>query len=178
VYDGLEQWPEVIDFVRDAQAELKSGTDRGVVLVCAAIIDDLLGRLILSFLVEDRISSELMDPRRDTPLSSFSSRINAAFALGLITREERRDLHTVREIRNDFAHKLGPSFQSNALKDKCDTLRSRITFRNPGSRPPREVFTMATINFVANFAVRRDYFKKTRRTLLTEEFLDSLTKEL
>ena len=38
------------------------------------------------------------------PLSSFSAKIDIAYALGLIPASLRRDLHAIRDIRNAFAH--------------------------------------------------------------------------
>lgn len=38
------------------------------------------------------------------PLSHFSSKIDLAVAMALIDRDLARDLHTLRKIRNEFAH--------------------------------------------------------------------------
>ena len=59
----------------------------------------------------------------DSPLSSFSARINASFALGLIPAAVHRDLHLIRKIRNDFAHKLSVhSFEESPFRDWCSEL--------------------------------------------------------
>src|SRR5690349_20803630 len=41
------------------------------------------------------------------PLGSLKARIDIAFAFGFINEDVRRDLHTVRAIRNCFAHPKG-----------------------------------------------------------------------
>lgn len=38
------------------------------------------------------------------PLGSFSAKIDLAFALGFISKDDRQRLHAVRSIRNEFAH--------------------------------------------------------------------------
>jgi hypothetical protein len=40
----------------------------------------------------------------NAPLGTFSSRIKASYALGLINEEQFRDLEYLRKIRNEFAH--------------------------------------------------------------------------
>jgi Recombinase len=44
---------------------------------------------------------------------------------GLIAPEERRDLHIIREIRNDFSHPsdLDISFETPRVRHLCDSLR-------------------------------------------------------
>jgi hypothetical protein len=53
------------------------------------------------------------------PLASFSAKIDVGFALGFITESERRTLHTIRQIRNEFAHSDDPklSFDHDAMQD-------------------------------------------------------------
>ncbi|MBC8040763.1 MAG: transcriptional regulator [Opitutaceae bacterium] len=40
----------------------------------------------------------------NAPLGTFSSRIKAAYAIGLITKDQFLDLERLRKIRNEFAH--------------------------------------------------------------------------
>ena len=51
------------------------------------------------------------------PLASFSSKIDLAYSLGLITAYEHRSLHAIRVIRNAFAHSddLELNFDHNSL---------------------------------------------------------------
>lgn len=57
------------------------------------------------------------------PIGTFSSRITLAYAIGLITSEEAKDLHRMREIRNRFAHRLnGLSFATQAIRDSCSNF--------------------------------------------------------
>ena len=41
------------------------------------------------------------------PLATLSAMIDMGYALGLISKEVRDELHLIREIRNAFAHTIG-----------------------------------------------------------------------
>ncbi len=106
-------------------AEFQKETDRGGALVGAALLDNRLERLVLSHLVAGKVAEGLVIGR-NAPLGSFSSRINASFAMGLITTEERQDLNIVRSIRNEFAHREhGVSFEDGTIAGLCTSLKSR-----------------------------------------------------
>jgi mannitol operon repressor len=58
------------------------------------------------------------------PLSSFSSRIKAAYCLGLISHSMYYDLETIRKIRNKFAHKMhGYTFDEPEIVSWCKSLK-------------------------------------------------------
>ena len=83
--------------------ELNKETPRGAALVSATMIDDLLGRCIRAFLVDDRDGHSLVDGF-NAPLGSFSARIVAAHALGLLSDVECAECQIIRKVRNAFAH--------------------------------------------------------------------------
>jgi len=57
------------------------------------------------------------------PLSTFSSKIDLCYRLGLISKDEYRVMHVVRSIRNQFAHKLGGvAFSSQSIADRCKSI--------------------------------------------------------
>jgi hypothetical protein len=103
--------------------EVNSQTDRGAAIVSAAVLDDLLKLAILARLIE--ISAERRDNLFDktgAPLSSFSAKIEMAFALGVISNDARLALHLVRDIRNMFAHRIAQmSFDDPEVKNLIDT---------------------------------------------------------
>ena len=57
----FEQWPEVLDFLNEANRENATGTIRGQVLVWSSMIEVLIRRLLSAFLIEHRITRELLD---------------------------------------------------------------------------------------------------------------------
>jgi hypothetical protein len=55
-------------------------------------------------------------------LGSFSSKIRLCYVLSLISKEQRDHLNTMREIRNHFAHTIGPaSFDDSLVASACET---------------------------------------------------------
>lgn len=96
----FKQWPEVLDFLNEANKENASGTIRGQVLVWSSMIEVLIGRLLSAFLIEHKIASELLESSSCT----FSVQIDLAFSLGLISKSEHRTCHKIRDIRNHVAH--------------------------------------------------------------------------
>jgi len=82
------------------------------VLYSAVILEENLRSMIQSFMVE---MERPRNPPKGDPfttlfggsncvLGTFSSKISLAFALGLVSDDERNDLFYVKEIRNLFAH--------------------------------------------------------------------------
>lgn len=96
-------------------------SDRACAVLGAALVDARLESLFWRRLGSDH--KELLASAR--PLGSFSSRIRLARALGWITEQIRRDLDTIREIRNDFAHSFDHelSFAHPTVIDRCNALR-------------------------------------------------------
>src|SRR5262249_47141854 len=80
-------------------------------------------------------------------LASFSSRIQVASALGLLTREQRANLDYIREIRNAFAHATKPiRFATPEIKAVCALLviHSPVA-QQRGWKHPRRRFLLAVL---------------------------------
>lgn len=89
------------DFVH----QFKEETDRAAVILGASKLDFLLSQLLNHFLVPNYSKNDdLFDG--DGPLSTFSAKINLAFRLGLIDAQFAKALHSIRKIRNNFAHEV------------------------------------------------------------------------
>lgn len=111
----LPFFSEVLDF----RSALDSETDRGCALMAASYLDDQLKRLLTAFFVDDPKSVQALFEGTGA-LSSFSSRIEAVYALGLVPRAARRDLDLIRKIRNDFGHTAQPlSFDDGRIASRC-----------------------------------------------------------
>lgn len=80
-------------------------SDRGCVLVAAAIIDECLEVLLRSRLLQDdpKLINSLFSGQG--PLSSFWSKIQFARALNVIPSWVHEDLERIRSLRNLFAHR-------------------------------------------------------------------------
>jgi DNA-binding MltR family transcriptional regulator len=58
----------------------------------------------------------------NAPLSTFSARIAACHAMGLISDEEFKNCDLIRKIRNQFAHKIKMSFKNDRVRSFCSSL--------------------------------------------------------
>lgn len=116
--------PLTIDFFRNRSIlrELEHGDNRSVILLGGAILDELLRRLLDSWLVpNDKIKKSVFD--YNEALGTFANRIKMCFLLGLISEDMFDDLNNVRKIRNCYAHNIFvPDFENKEIKDKCDSL--------------------------------------------------------
>lgn len=86
--------------------------DRGLVLTLSAFAEENLGGLLKSFMLQNKAAEKLLEGF-NAPFGTFSSRIQACFAFGLITAEQYNDLERLRKIRNEFAH----TWKKLSLKD-------------------------------------------------------------
>ena len=101
--------------------------ERGLVLSVAAFAEDCLGRLLSAYLREGKAASDLIEGF-NAPLGTFSARIKAGYARGLLSKEQHNDLDLARKIRNEFAHNWeGCSFENQNIKDWIASMsNSRI----------------------------------------------------
>ena len=155
------------DFTRFL-SEFQGETDRGAALVGAALIDLRLSDTLRAFMVSRKAAADLLDGGT-AALGTFSSRIKATFALGLIDKHERDECDRIRKIRNEFAHKPhGLSFADPSISALCDKLMSDL----PGGREdhvgkPRLVFINAVILIVLQLTYRAERVAAERRVTRT-----------
>jgi DNA-binding MltR family transcriptional regulator len=104
------------------RTSITAETDRGAALMSAAYLDDKVKELIENRLVQDKKTLRRAF-QFNGPLGTFSSRIDFAYLLGILPKNACRDLHTIREIRNQFAHHAAPlSYEDNEIKPFCERL--------------------------------------------------------
>lgn len=108
------------DLLEDLLAEFSSENDRSAVVVGAAQLDELLKEILQKRLLPSLNSGDELF-NYSNALGNFSSRIHLAYRIGLISLELFRALTIVRNLRNDFAHKL--SDQSRSLTLHADRVR-------------------------------------------------------
>lgn len=92
----------VAESARTIALQMLSERGRGAVLVGAARVDAALEVLLKAALVPPSGRETLF--LTDRPLGSFGARIALAQRLGLIDHHVERALHTLRRVRNAFAH--------------------------------------------------------------------------
>lgn len=161
-----EHLSDLQQFLDDANKENEVGTDRGCVLVWASMLDEMLRRAIKAFLVDDpKKTKDFL--QNNGPLSSFSSRISAAYLLGLINDAEAKSLNWVRGIRNEFAHQYGIKLDNPGLSDKCQNLYQHVV--NDGVKfPPRLQYTGACGTLLMQLSTRVEQAKISQRKQIRE----------
>ena len=101
--------------------EMADETPRGMVLIIAAEMDRMLG-LAIRYFLNDGAGLKELDKDNQGPISTFSSKINLAHALGIISDEEHRDLHLIRKVRNEFAHSSSVSLFDHSISARIGEL--------------------------------------------------------
>jgi hypothetical protein len=115
---------QIIDWsaFRKFVLEFKDESDRAAVILGAAKLDALLYQILDRYMLPSLSSTdELLDG--DAPLSTFSSRINTCYRLGLLSPEFAKALHMIRKIRNAFAHEIsGCTLDTGPQGDRVRSL--------------------------------------------------------
>ncbi|MCH7386579.1 hypothetical protein MMO39_04595 [Acinetobacter modestus] len=113
---------ELFNEVRAFRSSITEETDRGAVLMSAAFLDEKLKQIIEKRMVQDRKTLQKAFDFNG-PLGTFSSRIDFCYLIGIIPKNAQKDLHTVRAIRNQFAHHAAPlSYEDEKVKNLCSQL--------------------------------------------------------
>lgn len=146
-----ELQPHLIPFT-EFLAEFNKETERGAALTAAALLDDLLQKVIEAFLVKNKSGKSLSDGF-NAPLGTLSSRIVACHAMGLISDEEYRECELIRKIRNEFAHKMKMSFEIEPVRG----LSSSMHYKVPDERAPRGQFTSSAVVMLMRLTNRAHY---------------------
>ncbi len=121
VTDFGEDFVKWLQIVKD---EIEGTNNRSVVIVCAAILDTQLEKLIKNALYIDKNIDGNLFVGGNAILSSFSSKITMAYYMKIISKDEMDLLNAIRKLRNKFAHEIDVSKGriSDSIKDSCLNL--------------------------------------------------------
>src|SRR5437870_4238944 len=98
-------WLSGSDDESKAIAALENDSDRAASIVAATIVEGRLERAIKCRLHPRKSETEEFF-RPSGPLGSFAIKIKLAYLMGIFGDQAYRDLITLKEIRNSFAHHL------------------------------------------------------------------------
>lgn len=91
-----------------APGERGAAGDRTAAIAASAFVEHGLQQAILTHFRADISNSDKRELFTDpyAPLSGFSAKIVVARSLGILTKNEKEELDTIRNIRNAFAHSM------------------------------------------------------------------------
>jgi DNA-binding MltR family transcriptional regulator len=121
---------------------LMKESDRGCVLLGAALLDEALEQLLRAFFRQDEDDSKrFIEPlfQGYAPLATFSGKIQMAYALAVLPRKIRDRIEIIRRLRNDFANAWRPiDFDDQAVRSRLELL-----IGSSSKYPPSEDHTYA-----------------------------------
>lgn len=130
--------------------QFKEESDRAAIILGASKLDYLLYAICNNFLIPNYSrSDDLFDG--DSPLSTFSAKINLCYRLGIIDSQFAKALHLIRKIRNDFAHetsnaKMGSSPHSDRIRELTVLISNSEMFEDV-----KNIYFQDKSGAVANF---------------------------
>lgn len=152
--------PAYIGLPKKVTELISKESDRGVILVLAAYLEEILGFIIRAACVSDKTADDILAIRK--PAGDFDSRVLISHAFGLIHSDEVRALRLIQKIRNRAAHfdRSGRGFdvlfdsastadQVNAL---VDAMRLKLKSQEP--RAIREGFIIAARAVATRLLIR------------------------
>jgi hypothetical protein len=103
-------------------AEIEKQSDRAAAIVATALLERQLAETIKAALAnEPQIISKIF--KGQGPLATLSAKIDFGLLLSLYSKRSHRELVTIREIRNKFAHSVEHmTFGSQGIADLCKNL--------------------------------------------------------
>jgi hypothetical protein len=142
--------------------ELEGRSDRGVIIVGAALLEEVLEDCIASRLLRQKNNKEKEELFGERGcFSTFALKINGAYFLRIIGPETKKNFHLVRKIRNEAAHRSHKiSFvEAQKIKDLCRELKfAKAPFGKETEKPLdpdlRRAFRATVVLFGAALALR------------------------
>jgi hypothetical protein len=165
--------PELVN-LDDFGLNLAQEPDRACVILAVSLLDSKLASALLG----NMLDADDLVHGNNAPLGTFSARIDAARALGIISADAAADLHVLRRVRSDFAHSFDPalSFTEQALSDRCMSLRtseSYVAGFDEAARSPTRRYTSALVD-----TIKRAHLPPRTRFELALDFLAQYLDEL
>ena len=147
-----DQWKSLS---KELAEHLDQRNDRAVAVSYQAMVEDRL-----RWLIEQKFIQELSNKEKKKlfegggPLSANSSKIEIAYALGLIPMHFRKELELIGRIRNKFAHRFLPiRFADPEIMQLCDLLRAFDEGEPPPSMSNDPMIRYAAHCFLAMMAL-------------------------
>ena len=103
---------DAVTYVNKVLDEMQNESDRSAAILLGAELDDTLGQILEKHLLPPRAKKDAGAIGK-----TFHARIELASRLGLIHPRFHRELHLIKDVRNEFAHKkLGITFDETKVQ--------------------------------------------------------------
>jgi DNA-binding MltR family transcriptional regulator len=125
-------------------AEIERQSDRAAAIVATAFLEEQLVETIKASLAnEPKIIKNIF--KGQGPLASLSAKIDLGLLLGLYDKRAHRELHTIKDIRNRFAHRINiMTFDTDGVAGLCNNLPAPKRKRPPRITEKRDEHLSAT----------------------------------
>jgi len=121
----------IIKFIDLFKYDDEEKNERAIAIIGGAFLETIMENILTVFFVDDEEQVQNL-LRFDKPIGNFNSRINLAYCLGLIKKDVLKDLKLAGKIRNEFAHNLSATFNSDRIRSWCNELKwHRIAYMQP-----------------------------------------------
>jgi DNA-binding MltR family transcriptional regulator len=171
-----EHVQEPLNAVNQFRQTLIGESDRGCALMAAAYLDERLADLLKAYLIDDNsVVSNLF--KFNGPFSTFSSRIDGAYTLGLLPKNVRADIQLVRKIRNDFAHVSKPiTFEDQPIVSRCQNfcLDGKDTTARPRGKFTRSMMAAVGVIEVSLQTIERRTVQEDHDISINQKGIDAL----
>ncbi len=147
---------------------LPAAGDRAAALIAAQFVEYAAQQAIEAHLADGFDGKEIFDGP-GAPLGTLSAKIVLADGLGIVSKAEREDLDTIRNIRNAFAHSMTHiAFTDAEVAALCGSLHgsdvAAISHEVRSILGPRKLFVTvaATLYFVLIARVGEQFLRTAR----------------
>jgi DNA-binding MltR family transcriptional regulator len=162
-----QAWLLVSPADKEILTQLADANDRAVALVLGGYLDEFIREVIRKRSVADEDFFKKFT-RGYAPLSSFSAKIDFLYLTKIIGAETRRDMVTIKNIRNEFAHQPRPlSFQDQSIRDLCANLRLNDRLDSLDHEMVKVIKTILRVPAEIDFSAPRMRFIRTVQILTT-----------
>jgi hypothetical protein len=147
-----------------AEGLVKGESSRAKVLIYAAAIERTLLEVLRNFLVP---SNQKEDTLLGAVADSFEAQVDLAFRVGLISQNLWRDLHIIRELRDDcYARIENFSFEHTAIRSSVSMLERNVGKQAFTGLPVLRMDTEDKFSFLARtFLVTLENMKNSPKRL-------------
>jgi hypothetical protein len=118
-------WPDINEFIQEANSESARGTSRGICLVWATMVEAALRQELASYHIRHgRKWNDFHMPGGKNYGYSFCDVIEVAAASTMLDATTQRHLHHIRNVRNVCAHQWRLDFSNPEVADLMQTFEA------------------------------------------------------